>query len=184
MGLQELKADAKLLREGYAALKDSSTLDPKHELAENILPLFEGLCDAIQELNDELADEVADQGEALDELVDQTGDVLHPETSTKILGVIEIGKVIAHELEALLAKGDDVTKKRVRALIKTYRQGAEVINEIIAEITMPLDPEEPGDMPPGEVKPGEGDPDGDEDDEDDDDEDEDEDDLAHDQVKP
>lgn len=171
MGFAELKADAKLLREGYQALKDSSTLDARYELAENILPLFEGLCDAVDEKLADVEEEIADQGEALDELIDQSSDVLHPETATKILGVFEIGKLLANELERAIAKGDDVTKKRVRELIKTYRQGAEVMSEVITEITMPIEPDDPEEVgEPGE-KPTPGKPDeGDDEDETDDDE--------------
>lgn len=138
MALAELKADAKLLRERLTKLNPSQ-LDVKHELTENIVPLFEGLIEALQE---GLEADVSDIGEAVDELIDQSGDVLHPETSQKVLAVLEVGQLLANELEAVMAKLDDMAKKRVKQTIKAYRQGVEVLTEIVTEITMPLDDEE------------------------------------------
>lgn len=151
MGLAEVKADAKLLRERLISI-DSAKLDVRLELADNIVPLFEGLVEALQEgLEAEvegLEAEVADLGEAFDELI--SGEKIHAETAGKIVGVLEIGKLLANELDAVLAKFDDVGKKRVRALVKAYRQGAEVIGEIITEITMPVDDEDEEDGDPGD----------------------------------
>jgi hypothetical protein len=182
MGLAELKADAKLLREQYA--QGEGDMDMRRELADNVLPLLMQILDGVIANDAEVRDEVADLGEAVDDLIDDTGDVLHPETTTKIVGVIEIGKLLAGELAALVVakdangkpKLDDLTRKRVAELVKTYRQGAEVVSAMLVEITMPVEPstdtaEEPED--------DEGDEDEEDNEEDDDelegDEDEDED---------
>jgi hypothetical protein len=135
MGLAELRADAKLVRERLAAQAD---IDIKHELTENVLPLFEALVDAI---HGDVVEPLADLEETVDQIVDQSSDVLHPETAARIAGVIELGKSLAGELEALLSAGkvDDVSKKRIKQLVRTYRQGAEVAGNIIAEITIPLE---------------------------------------------
>jgi len=150
MGLAELKADAVLLRERFAKMSgtdEGKNVDLAFELAENILPMFEGLVDAI---NEEIVEEVADLGEAVDELVDQSGDVLHPETAVRILQVFEMGSMLANELEKMFPKLDEISRKRVKQAVKAYRQGAQVIGEVIAEITMPVDPDEPDDAEPGD----------------------------------
>ncbi len=139
MGLSELRADARLVRERISKLS-ASQLDVKAELIDNVLPLFEGLCDAIQE---GVETEVAELANAVDEMMDLAEDVLHPETSAQIVAVIEVGKLLANELEQLLPKLDDVGKKRVRAQVHAYRQGAEIVGDLITEITLIEDPEDP-----------------------------------------
>jgi len=139
MGLPEVRAELKLLRDQYAATEDA--IDVKRELAENLLPLFDLLCAAIASDQDEIRDELGDIGAAVDDLIDDTGDVLTPETTTKIVGVLEVGKLLTKELVALLPKLDDVGKKRVAALVKTYRTGTEVVIALLTEITLPVEPE-------------------------------------------
>jgi hypothetical protein len=148
MGLQELRADATLVRERLAKL-DPDKINYKSELCDNLLPLFEGLIDAIGE---EVLEPQAEIEEALDDLIDQASDVLHPETAAKIAGVIEYGKLLAAELEALMPSLDDIGKKRVRTIVKTYRQGAEVVGQMIIEMTVPEDEDDEGEelLPEGE----------------------------------
>ncbi len=146
-----------------------SEINIKQELCDNVLPLFEGLVDALQE---GLEADVADLEEAVDELMDASTDVLHPETAAKIAGTIEFGKQVALELEQLVKKQkvDDVTKKRILGLVAMFRQGAEVSLGILQEITIPLDDvppdddEDDGDDDDGEDVPAQpGDPDNDDD---------------------
>lgn len=170
MGLSELRADAQLVIERLSKLPAAS-FDAKAELTDNILPLLIGITEAIQE---GLEAEVADLADAVDELIDQTGDVLHPETAQKIVAVLEVGQMMSLELEALLKSGkvDDVKKKKIATMIHAYRQGAKIVGEIVVEITMLDEPDDPDqdvvdvDVGPGVVQPG----DDDDDEEDDDDE--------------
>lgn len=138
MGLAELRADAKLERERIAALP-MDQFDAKRELTENILPLLEGLAEAIAQDNEARDEVIESLAQDVDDLVDQSGDVLHPETTAKILGMFEAGKLLANELEKAINKFDDVTKKRIRFLIRSYRQGVEVVGSIVQEITMAPD---------------------------------------------
>jgi hypothetical protein len=126
MGLAELKADAKLLREQNPAHAD-------------IYAMFEGMIEAAEE-TDAVVEDLSD---AVDELIDQNGDVLHPETAAKVIGLVELGKLLAKELDAALVKFkfDDLSKKRIRQMVKAYRAGAEIVGEIIAEVTLPIEPE-------------------------------------------
>jgi len=140
MGLAELKADINIVRERLAGLS-SSEIDVKQELTENILPLLSAMVDEQETAEAELAD----LGDTIDELVEQSGDALHPETATKIMEVVGMGMILAKEIEVIFAKGrvDDLTKKRLKPVIKKFRTDATVVSQIIAEITIPDDPEEP-----------------------------------------
>jgi hypothetical protein len=155
MGLAELKADCKvhrdrLLRADLAGLDLAQlTAFVKSELAENLFPLLEGLVEAIQEDVCAPLDELDD---AVDELIDQSEDVLHPETAAQIVGVIEVGKLLCNEMDMLLAAlKDDVRRKRVREMVKAYRQAAEVVTELVVNMTLD-DEDEP--TKDGEKKPG------------------------------
>lgn len=135
MGLSELKADCKTQRQRLAKLSPGD-IDARLELLDNILPLFEGLIDTIQ---DDVVSDVADLAGAVDELIDQSSDVLHPETTAKILGVFEVGKLICSELEAMIQGLDDVSKKRIVELTDGYREGVEIMTEVLAECTLDAD---------------------------------------------
>jgi hypothetical protein len=135
--LQEAHADLVAYSERIAAASPSS-LDLHAELSNNILPILAGLFEGIGE---DVLDELADHEGAIDELMDQSTDVLHPDTAVKIAGTIEFGKAIAIELETLVkkVKVDDLTRKRIKDLISTFREGAAASLDIIQQITIPLD---------------------------------------------
>lgn len=150
MGFAEIADDAKATRERIAGLMNSE-IDVKFELTENILPLFEAMCEAAAEQDAE----IEGLGEAVDELIDQTEDVLHVETAAEIMKVLELGVLLATELEAVLPRVDDLKKKKIRALIKGYLVGKENVENIITEITVPDDaePAEPAAPPAEPVQP-------------------------------
>jgi len=140
MGIAELKADAKIYLERIGTIEPAK-LDLKTELKENIIPLFQSLFDYEEERDDEVALELADLAEAVDELIDQSDEILHPETSAKIVGVVELGKIVAAELDGLSNMiTDDMRRRKLRAMIASYRQGAEIVIDMIQKMT--LDPEE------------------------------------------
>jgi len=166
MGLPDLKADIQLASESLGAVTTVDEL--KQWMTDNLLPSIGGIVDATAEefsTRDEVIQTIADD---IDELVEQSGDALQPETTGKLLSVYEVGSMIANELEILLKKADDVTKKRVKPMVAAYRQGVLVVGELLAEITIPTDGEDDGEDD-GDLEP----PDDDVDDEEDDDEDDD-----------
>lgn len=189
MGLAETQADIKMARDQIAAV---TTLDElKTQLLDNVLPLMDGIVDSTREefaRHGEVLQSVVDE---VDTMVDESDDILQPETTGEILAVLELGKVLANELETLLKKADEITKKRVAPILKAYRQGAIVLGEKLAEITIPLEPEddEPVAVAPGvpgapvavaEEKEGDDDEEDDDDDDDDDSDDEGDDDEGED----
>ncbi len=138
MGLPEAKADLKIAADQIATATTVEEL--KMQLLDNLIPAIEGVAQAA---NDELAarDEVIQTlVEDVEELIDDRGDILQPETTAKILGVLELGTGIANMLEELVKTSkDDLVKKRAASLIKSYRQGVLVTQDILAEITVPVD---------------------------------------------
>ena len=148
MSLEELKSDIASHAERLAGTdfsrlsKDQLAKAVQVELGENILPLFQALVESLQAKADETDEAIDDLAGAMDELIDQSGDVLHPETTAKIVGLFEVGKMIATELEALLAASTDETKKRrLGMLIAGYRQSVELVTEIVAAATLEFDDE-------------------------------------------
>ena len=170
MGLEELKSDIKGHAARIAAI--NFTLLSKDQLAEatkreldNILALMEAKVDAIEERAAETDEALEDLAGAVDELIDQDEDVLHPETTAKIVGVFEIGKLVAKELESLTSVlSDDTRKKRIAALVKSYRAGVEAVTQIVVDVTLELDDgDDKDDSVEAEDPEGDGDEDEDED---------------------
>lgn len=151
-GLAEAMADIQVVREQLikSGGSDETKFEPwRAELLNNILPLIEGIAAAAQQEVNDLDDVIEDMGDALDEIIDNKGEVLMPETAAKIGGVLECGKLIADELEKVMGKLDDVAKRKSKELIKMYRQGVALIAKDLAEIT--IDPEQPQ---PANAEPG------------------------------
>lgn len=144
-GLAEAMADIQVVREQLVkgGGGDESKFEPwRAELLNNILPLIEGIASAAQKEVDELDDVIEDMGNAVDELIENKGEILLPETAAKIAGVLECGKLITDELEKLVPKLDDVAKRKCKELIKMYRQGVAMVVKDLQEITVP-DEDEP-----------------------------------------
>lgn len=170
MALADLKADlashrerlSKLKLDGMAPEKFAAVM--KMELVENVFPLFEALVESIE---DEVMVQVDELGQAVDELIDQSEDVLHPETAAQFLGVLEVGRLLAKELEDALGRlreleaDDEVSRKRGMDLILAYRQAHPLVEGMINQIT--LDPAEHqasngvGDLPDEDEDDGEDD---------------------------
>ncbi len=148
MGLSELRADATLNRERLhrAALEglthEELATFVKGELADNLWPWLEAFSQAVDE---EVVAELADQGDAIDELIDQSNNILHPEMTAKIVGVFESGKLLCLALEKLLADHPDVvdemSKKRLTEMSKRYQQLVEMCTNELADITVDLEAE-------------------------------------------
>jgi hypothetical protein len=141
MGLAEVKADAKLHRERIEKMRAKIAGLPTEkqlelllaELTENVFPMFESTVDAVIE---DVASTVDDLAAAVDELIDQAEEVLHPETASKIISVLELGRLMAGELDAVAARSDDVSKKRLGELSHTYRQAAIILQTHLTSITL------------------------------------------------
>lgn len=154
MGLSELKADAKVSRQRILRM-DLESMDNdalvafiKSEFANNVYPTIEAMVGAIEE---EVVSELNDQGEAIDELIDQSQNILHPELTAKIIGVFETGRLIAIALDKLLEDHpdviDEVSKKRIVEMTGAYQQAVEMVTEEVVDSTVDLggDDEEDGD---------------------------------------
>ena len=154
MGLAELRADAKLNRERLLRMDhegmESEQLAKviKSELADNVWPWLQALVGAVDE---EIVAELADQGEAIDELIDQSQNILHPELTGKIMGVFGTGKIIALALDKLLEDHpdllDELSRKRLGEMTRGYMQTAEIVSQEVIDSTIELEPEEDAEDP-------------------------------------
>jgi hypothetical protein len=147
MGLAEVKADIKLARDQIANV--SSLDELKQQLLDNVLPLMEGMVEATNEGLAEQAGLLDSVMTEVEQLQDDNGDVLMPETLATILAVFDLGRQVATELEGLLKKADDVTKKRALGLIRAFRQQAIVVSEELAEITIAIELDDDAAAPDG-----------------------------------
>jgi hypothetical protein len=139
MGLAELRADGRLNRDRVlrAELPDVDTEWCKREFADNVWPFLEELVRCVQE---DVVEEVRDLGEAIDEIIEREHSMLHPELAAMIIGVFEAGKLVCVELEKAIADSEDeLAKKRITELMHAYLQGAEIVSERVAEVTLEED---------------------------------------------
>ena len=142
--LQDLKNDiashvARLGDANFTRLsKDDLAKAVQQEIAENLLPLMEGLVDAMLAATKDTDERFDDLAAAVDELIDQSEDVLHPDTTAKIIGVFQIGQAIATELGAMIAKHppDQLTKRRLEQLIAAYALGVETVGQHVTAVTL------------------------------------------------
>ena len=135
--LESLRADAKLHRQRIAKADWSKLGDAgkamKSELADNLWPWVEAYCEAVAE---EVVGRVDDLDEAVFELIEREDSAIHPELAMMIIGVFEHGKLVAAELEKLLPHADDLQRKRLKDMVHAYRQGAEIVAQRVAEVTL------------------------------------------------
>lgn len=141
--LIELKADAVAYRERISAEdpKRFTTLEDvvawvQTELGLNLAPLFESTVNAIRE---DIMPVLSDHGDAIDELVDETGDQLTEETSLQIITVFQQGRAICNTLEAMAKNVDAMTRTRIGKAIKLYRTTETAVREVVEMITMEPD---------------------------------------------
>jgi hypothetical protein len=131
----------------------------KNELAFNVLPMFEGVVDAIHE---DIGQDIADLREDVDDILNDSGDSLTEETAAQIIGVFELGRVVCNLLEKATLHADAMTKKRAKDAIKAFRQGETSMRDVVTAITLPEELEgDPGDPDPdaaNDEQAGDGDP--------------------------
>lgn len=130
--LQTLKADCAVRAEVVGKMASMSPDAVKRELVKNLYPLLEQIVGAVIE-------ELDEQGAAIEELIDQSDNVLHPEFTAQILGVFQLGKMLCDELEKMLADADDLAQKRLGDLITAYRRGAEQVSQACTAVTIEIE---------------------------------------------
>ena len=149
MGLIEATADIDVARD---AITTATTLEElKQQLADNLFPVIKGIAEATANELVAFTEVIKTITDDIDDLREGEGELLYPETTQKINSVLDTGATIANELEAILAKTDQVTRKRCKALIESYRQGKNVVIDALVSITMPVDPEEVDDDASGPI---------------------------------
>lgn len=132
MSFLQLQSDAKL------NMEQLGDLDPVVRVAlENVWAWNEELCSLVRS---EIMTELNSLAETVDELIDQSENILHPDFTARIMGVFETAKMVANELSVMMADADidDMRRKRIEKLVDTLRRGVSTVGLEIAEVT--LDP--------------------------------------------
>ncbi len=144
MALEDLQED---LRSNVAAAQKLLSGDPEN-------PLIKHLVNSLWPFQEAVLEEMSEQAEALDELVDQTGDMIQAETAAVFAAVILVAQKLADELDRKLGPSE----LELRGLIVKARAAANEAAALLQDITIPSHPDDPDDD----------DDDGDDDDDDDD----------------
>lgn len=130
--LRTLIADCQLNRENLATLPLDESV--KNELMNNLWPWLEAFAGAV-------ATELDDHGQAINDLIDDSENILQPQMAAMLVGVFETGKILARELLRILEgeEADEIRGKRLRKMIKEYLQAATVASNEVAAVTIDLD---------------------------------------------
>ncbi len=145
MALEDLQQD---LASNRAEAQRLLASDPEN-------PLIKHLVNTLWPYQEAVIEEIAEQAEALDELQDQTGDMIQAETAGVFAAVILANQRLADELEKKLGPSE----VELRGFIANSRAAARDASELLEEITIP--PDDDDDVDPDTV-----DAEGDDDDDD------------------
>lgn len=163
MGISELKADLKTYEERLAGLA-KTPLTPEEfqaavwrELSDNLVPLMGAVTDVLAQ---DALEPLEELGAAVDQLIDQSDDLLQPTTSQQIQAVFAMAVALVKDLEPLIAKADDLTRKRLTDGVTGFRHAVNAVVQLVQEITLEED------QPPGPGDEGDDDDGGDDDEED------------------
>jgi hypothetical protein len=128
MSIEDLKADIDRNTEDFANVAFASFDDVKEYVKTTLLPLVSNVVDEVAQIDDDVAD-----------MINQSADVLQPETAGIFAAVITQCKGLAEALQRRLKKGDVNDDKWAKRLPK-IRQVCEVAQNTLLEITvMPTD---------------------------------------------
>lgn len=128
MSMEQLRDDLKQVVGRLPTGPLTSAADVAGYMKNDLLPFVASMIDEIGEID-----------ESVEDLVHQTPDALHEETSAVFAGIITSGVVLANELKARV--GAD---KRLLDLIKEFFALVKQGEEILEEITIPdPEPDEP-----------------------------------------
>lgn len=148
MGISELKADLKNYEQRLAGLAQTP-LSPEEfqtaiwrELADNLVPLLGAVAEVLE---GDVLEPLEELGGAVDQLIDQSDDLLQPTTAAQIRGVLAMAVALVKDLEPLLAKADDLTRKRLADGVTGFRHAAAAVDQLIQAITLEEDEPAAGD---------------------------------------
>lgn len=111
-------------------------------LTNDLLPLLRANADVLESFNEELDD----LGEAVEELIEGEGDIIHSTLSAMILSVIQIGNDICDMITS--DKTDDLSARKLGALIKAFRQESFDAAKEVLSVTVTEDDEDDADNKP------------------------------------
>jgi len=133
--IDQMIADCKINRDRVLANQDIPG-PVRRELADNLWPCLEAFARTMGE-------EFAAVNAELEVLIGEEGSAIDPELGAGILGLFEIGRQLAAELESRIkASGDDVAKKRMLPTIRDFVRATHAIGEAVQAAMMEPDEQE------------------------------------------
>ena len=128
MALEEIESLRGDLKHNLKALEGAPLpVEVKKYLKATLWPFLESLVDGVSAL-DAVQDE---QGDAIDELIEESGELLHGETATDLIEVLTMGGELVAELKKRILPGDPLL-----ARIEDFGLRAAKAMEKIAEISV------------------------------------------------
>lgn len=139
MGINELTSDLKAYEQRLASL-GLAAMPPgefqatiQRELQENLVPLLGSIAELLAR---DVLVPLEELGGAVDQLIDQSEDLLQPTTSAQIQAVLEMGIGLIGEMKPLLAKADDVTRARLAGAVTAFEASAAAAIQMVQSITL------------------------------------------------
>lgn len=146
MSLETLRADVAAHRARIARLAvrgqspDQLAAVMRVELAENLYPLLEVLLEVVER---DVVEPLTDVSAAVDELIDQSDEILHPATTSAILAAFAAGETVARILEAATAQATGPDSEVARRAVEEYRALTSTLVAHLASITLEPAEDEP-----------------------------------------
>lgn len=146
MEAKTLKADLSMI--GNTVRRAEASDEVKALLLE-MIAWNESFVDQVEDLDDRLESSEA----ALDEIIDDGGEMILPETAVQLVASIDHGQLLCQATIALLSGPvgqamDEMSKKRFAQLIENAQRSFALSSQIIADLTA----EEDGDVAVAEVE--------------------------------
>lgn len=123
MALEDLQSDVKSNRDEAQRLLSN---DPEN-------PLLRHLVNTVWPFQEALLEEMSEQAEALDEVVDQTGDMIQADTAGVFAAVILANQRLCDELDKKLGPSEI----ELRGFLVKAREATREAAELLEEITIP-----------------------------------------------
>lgn len=140
-------ADIKLWRKDLAAV-DVASMSPGDfqkwvagQLADNLAPLLEAEINAISHEVSEIGGHVDELDSVVNEIIDHEDSYLRPELAADLTGTLLMGVEIC-QLVVNFDPDDELGKKKLNGLMKTYQQQATAMIDEIEQIVSDEDEEE------------------------------------------
>jgi sugar-specific transcriptional regulator TrmB len=114
----------------------------KEHTPKSIKELTDELCNNVYPSMIALAEQIAEVDDIMQETIEQQDSYLQQEAAAQILHTVALAGGLLVEVEKIVPTLDDMTKKRVEALIKDLEQSMELTSMVVTDATVDFDTED------------------------------------------